>query len=713
MSRSDWYFLGFALTILEACFMWWLAFVVWRRSKREFLNCMYALTLFCLGIWITSGFVDKILDNPGATFTLWTYRWAYASTSLGLVFFFLFLLAFYLGRTPAMKIVLPTLALGLGMAAISVSSLVIQSASYDEGTLVIVYGPLNGLMTTLMLLFSAACLFLLTRKWLTSSGIDRARASVMLLGSALFISVALPLTIMLPLITGDNFYVDYAFLAAAIPVGFTGYAVIRLRVLDTRIILRRFGVFVIGISLLILPLLALLILFSNLHLSDFVQWAVFLAAFCLLAYLAPNLWHQVERFSSRFFFAGLYDELHLLDEISSTLSSRSEMRPGLLEAMQKIVPALGLRELGLILLEEAVGGRSLYLRVSPEEDGIDPNTAREEVPRLDWLANTNGTIITEEMRRWPRDAEEECIGRELDTLGLAACVPVSAAGRRLAYLMVGKKVNARALSSTDISLLEKAGDRLGFFFNNYALSSQLAAQLEELGAVYERLREADAFKTEIIQVASHEFRTPVTIINGFAQTMATNWDRLSDEQRMTFIGSITSSCHRLTRLTDQFFTLSRYRDSESSAIRIPVRISKVLEDLTGTLSPEDRDRVNLELERDELITTDPDHLLTILSNILENALRFSPSEQPVIIRTWSDSMNIFIRIQDFGKGMPSQDSDRIFEPFVRLEDVRYHSQGMGLGLHIVRVLSTLLGADIEIESVPGSGTSVTITLGLR
>lgn len=693
--------------------MWWFAFVVWRRSRHEFLNRMYALALFGLGLWATSGFADKILDNPGEAFTLWTYRWAYASSSLGLVFFFLFLLAFYLGRTPRWKTVLPLLTLGLGMFAISVSPLVVSSASYNEGTQVVKYGALSGLIAALLSVISIACMFLLARKWRTSSGIDRARASVMLLGSALFISIAFLLIIVLPLITGNNFYTDYAFLAAILPVGFTGYAVIRLRLLDTRIILRRFGVFVIGIVLLLLPLLALLILFSILHLSEFVQWTVFLAVFCILTYLSPNLWRQVERFASHFFFAGLYDELHLVDEISSILSARSEMRRGLLEAMLKIMPALGLRGLGLLLLEEDVSGKNLYLRVSPDQDGDDPDTAGEEAPQLDWLAKIDGIIITEEVRRWPRGAEEERIARDLDALDLAACVPVSAAGRRLAYLLVGKKVNARALSSSDISLLEKAGDRLGFFFNNYALSAQLAAQLEELVEVYEKLREADAFKSEIIQVASHEFRTPVTIINGFAQTLALNWDRLSKEQRTTFLGSITSSCQRLTRLTDQFFTLSRYRENESSIRRIPVRIRKVLDDLVSPLSPEDHGRVNLEVERDELMTTDPEHLLTILGNILENALRFSPAEQPVIIRTWSDSMNIFIRIQDFGKGMPMQDSDRVFEPFVRLEDVRYHSQGMGLGLHIVRVLSIQLGADIEIESIPGSGTSVAVTLGLR
>lgn len=693
--------------------MWWFAFVVWRRNRREFLNRMYALTLFCLGLWVTSGFIDKILGDPSSTFTVWTYRWAYASTSLGLTFFLLFLLAFYLGRTPSKRITLPLLTLGIGMLALSISPLVIRSASYYEGTQIVEFGPLNGLMAAVMLVIAIACLFLLTRKRQMSSGIDRARASVMLLGSGLFVPVALLLAVILPFLTGDNSYSDYAFLAAIIPVGFTGYAMIRLRLLDTRIILRRFGVFVIGTILLILPLAALLALFSTLHASDSVKWIVFLAAFCLLAYLAPNLWRQVERFASRFFFAGLYDELHLLDEISSLLSARSEMRRGLLEAMLKIIPALGLRGLGLILLEENLGGKDLYLRVSPDEDGDDPDTAGEEAPQLDWLAKMDGTVITEEVRRWPRDAEEERIGRELDALDLAACVPVSAVGRRLAYLMVGKKVNARALSSSDISLLEKAGDRLGFFFNNYALSAQLAAQLEELVGVYEKLREADAFKAEIIQVASHEFRTPVTIINGFAQTLAINWNRLSEEQRVTFLGSITSSCQRLTRLTDQFFTLSRFRENESSVRRIPVRIRKVLEDLMDPLSPEDRGRVNLEMEHDELITTDPEHLLTILGNVLENALRFSPFEQPVIIRTWIDSMNIFIRIQDFGKGMPSPDSDRIFEPFVRLEDVRYHSQGMGLGLHIVRVLSIQLGADIEIESVPDGGTSVTITLGLR
>ena len=76
-------------------------------------------------------------------------------------------------------------------------------------------------------------------------------------------------------------------------------------------------------------------------------------------------------------------------------------------------------------------------------------------------------------------------------------------------------------------------------------------------------------------------------------------------------------------------------------------------------------------------------------------------------------MYLYIRVEDQGKGMSEEEIGRAFDPFVRLEDTRHHAKGMGLGLHIVRVLSALLGVTVEVETRPGEGTAVTLTLNLR
>ena len=84
--------------------------------------------------------------------------------------------------------------------------------------------------------------------------------------------------------------------------------------------------------------------------------------------------------------------------------------------------------------------------------------------------------------------------------GLAACVPIRVSTERVGYCLVGEKVSNQALSSTDISLLEKSAERLGLFIYNYVLAAKLDAQLKELKEVYSELQEAYQFKSEIIEV---------------------------------------------------------------------------------------------------------------------------------------------------------------------------------------------------------------------
>ncbi len=77
------------------------------------------------------------------------------------------------------------------------------------------------------------------------------------------------------------------------------------------------------------------------------------------------------------------------------------------------------------------------------------------------------------------------------------------------------------------------------------------------------------------------------------------------------------------------------------------------------------------------IVSDPNHLQTMLENIVENALRFSPADQPVILKIWRDSTTNYIQVKDFGTGIPLEEREKVFEPFVRLESLTASSPGHG------------------------------------
>lgn len=715
MAKTDWYFIGFILTVIAAGLLWGLAVAVYRNNRKNYLNRTFALAIFFMGIWMLSGFSEKILNPPNDAFTLWTFRWAYFSGLMTAVLFFLFALGLYLDHPPKKELHYLVFSSGIAVALLSFSPYVVKSATYQDGVLSSRNGPLFAVAALLIVAYSIGGILLLYRKWANSAGIDRARISVVFFGLAAFFPFAAFSIFVLPLIAGNDFSTSYAYLAGIIPVVITSYAIIRLRLLDVRIILRRTSVFLIGSIVMAAPLILLIALFNTIKINRIAEDAILISIFILLILLAPSVLAYFRRLSSRLFFSELYDELQLLDVVSSRLTPPANLQSGLISALSEIVLPLGLENIGVVIPPGVINESCWRFKSAADTSKSDGNL-REQVDENyrfpAWLNSINNTVVTEELQRWPKELEDRRLGDNLDACELSACLPIKVLSAKVGYIVLGRKATKGALSATDISFLEKVSERLGLFIDNYALSAKLGTQLKELQQVYADLNEAYEFKSEIIQVTSHEFRTPITLVNGFALTLKEGWTRLEEEEKLSFLDNIVDGCDRITNLTDQFFRVSNFEEGRVSIDKMPVKTSLILRRLCASILPEEQERLIIEADPEMYLFSDPEHLNAILKNVVENALRFSPADQSIIIRAWRNSVHDYIQVQDFGDGIPSDELERIFEPFVRLESLAHHSRGMGLGLYIVRLLSSKLGIEVEIDCSDGNGTTVTLSIPL-
>lgn len=712
MYQKDWYFIGFVLTVIGACVIWVLALVVYRNNRKDYLHRVLAMSMVFMGLWLLSGFINEIPASPNHVFTLWTFRWAYASGLMTPTFFLLFALGLYLDRAPGKPYEFLVVLYGITGAALCLTPLVISSATYQNGVSKSLNGPLFPLIAVMILAAIVGSIYLITRKWYHSAGIDRARTSVVLYGIAIFLPVCVVTIFVLPAVFGNYISANYAFLAGLIPVGLTSYSVIRLRLLDTRIMLRKTSVFIIGTVVLSLPVILLFLLFRATHLSSAAQYVVLLLVFMTMIYFAQDVWTRIHKLSARLFFSELYDEHELLEDVSSKLAAQADPKTGLLTALSEVVRPLAIESLAIVVPPGVINDNCWDFDCGQNGNGEIIRAIDDNCHFMHWLAEVHDTVVTEELQRWPKRPEEAGLGNDMATAGYSACVPIALSKERIGYILIGKKVAGRALSATDIEFLEKASDHFGLYIDNYALSTKLGFQLEELQEVYGDLHKAYDFKSEIIQVASHEFRTPVTVINGFAQTLIANWDDFSDEERVDYMTSITGASRRLVNLTDKFLNISNLEGGDANFVKVPTKLSSIVQELCGSLHQEDLERLIIEGNSELHIVSDPKHLQVMLVNVVENAFRFSPADKPVILRIWSDSTTNYIQIQDFGMGIPLEEREKIFEPFVRLESLSHHSQGMGLGLHIVRLLSARLGVEVEIDCGLTGGTTVTLSFNL-
>jgi two-component system, OmpR family, sensor histidine kinase KdpD len=248
-----------------------------------------------------------------------------------------------------------------------------------------------------------------------------------------------------------------------------------------------------------------------------------------------------------------------------------------------------------------------------------------------------------------------------------------------------------------------------------ALASLLAValdreQLQREALAAEGLRSSDSVKTAILRAVSHDLRSPLTAIRVAAESLASPSVTLSEDDKARQLDTVRDESARLDRLVANLLDLSRLEAGTAVSQRELVAADELLSQALVEFGSDHRVRV--ELPRDPpLVEVDPVQVERVLVNLLENALRLSPAEADVVIRVFSASDEVVLRVIDKGPGIPASELDRIFEPFQQSTngDAR---RGTGLGLAIARGFAEANGGRIWAESRPGEGACFAVAFPL-
>lgn len=703
----------FVITVIETLAVLLLAVQVYRARPLAFLNRVFSAFLVFLSLWILCGYPHAVIQNPGRYFVTMEFRLAHCFASLAAGAFFLFCLTFYLGHKPRRAWINGVALAGAIMAFCSLSDLFIREVSYSSGTFHVVNGYAYTLFPLYMLAAGASSFFLIGLKRHKALSTDRARATYILLGFGIFFLLAFLLAVIVPNLAGTDTTSNYPFLLAIIPIIFTTYAILKHQLLDVRLAVRRSFAYILTLFLFGTPLVVLYAVFrARLSSYSSVEIVVSVITLALAVAFSPALLRWSNRLASRFLFAGLYDEIDLLHQVSTIFTSTVNVREGLAQATALACRKLGLSRLLAVIPDEVTKGQGTWISGTTwtgEEFKKIQFTSREPSP----LFGTVPAPVILENHRPPHRAEglEDAFVREMRVQGFRACFPLKSPKGSVGHLLVGDKINRTAFDPIDVDFLGQFAERAGLFVENYLLSAYLLTQFEELMDTKRKLEESDRFKTDIITVTSHELRTPLTILNGFAFMLRDHYERFSEEERKQYLAYITSSCERLSSILDQFLTVSYFQKGTVQADVEPIPLQELFEEIRSAFVPEQGKRIKSEVRPfDARVLTDHSYLSLMLRNLVENALRFSPDDMPVILRAEEKGEEVRVVVKDFGKGIDSPDVETIFEPFTRLEDTDKHQVGTGLGLYIVRLIADLLKIKVEVESDPGSGTTFSFRL---
>ena len=257
----------------------------------------------------------------------------------------------------------------------------------------------------------------------------------------------------------------------------------------------------------------------------------------------------------------------------------------------------------------------------------------------------------------------------------------------------------------DVRIPTGRPDELGDLSRSFAA---MAAQLAEL----------DRLKAEFVSVASHELKTPLSVIRGYTSLLRDGIYGPVSEQQQKTLGSIGDQTDRLNRLIQRLLDVSRFEAGGGRLELRPVPLRPFLAELADgfeVLAHQSEIDFAVEVDRSlpETALVDPDRLNEVLGNLLSNAFKFTPRGGQIRLRAGADADALRLEVEDTGVGIPADKLPKIFEKFFQVEnEAQPRSAGSGLGLAISQEIVVAHGGTITADSAPGKGTVFRIVLPL-
>ena len=227
-------------------------------------------------------------------------------------------------------------------------------------------------------------------------------------------------------------------------------------------------------------------------------------------------------------------------------------------------------------------------------------------------------------------------------------------------------------------------------------------------------KELEKRKDEFISMASHELKTPLTSFKGFLGLLQRRLTTQGDEQALHYVARMDAQVNRLTKLVNELLDLSKMQtgqlDYREERFEVDALVQEIVENVQGTTQTH---RLLLEGQIGAEVCGDRDRIGQVLMNLLNNAIKYSPQADTVLVRVAKDQNKALVCVQDFGIGIAKEHQHKIFERFYQVTDPEEKTYpGLGIGLYISYQIVKRHGGRMWVESKKGEGAAFQFTLPL-
>ena len=354
-----------------------------------------------------------------------------------------------------------------------------------------------------------------------------------------------------------------------------------------------------------------------------------------------------------------------------------------------------------IVLVEDGGARVIAAAGAAADTVFPPGTRRPVSGSLLEDVTRGGRVVYREDMSEVRYEEEE----EFVELGLRCrlAAPLFAGPRTVGMISLVRE-QPRSFTRDEVEFVSLLGRFLGSTVQNIRAYEAERTTVEEL-------RRLSALRADFVALVSHELRSPMAAVIGSAKTLRARWRELTPEQRDSFLGLIDHETNRLADLVADVLDTSRIESGQFSYSFTDVDLGELVqESAAAAQSGQDEITITLQVHRPlPPVRGDRDRLRQVLTNLLDNAVKYSPAGEKVEIEALAENGRISVEVRDRGPGIAPEQQALIFEKFGRVRGV-HAKPGTGLGLFIARSIAQAHGGSLEVRARDGRGAAFALEL---
>ena len=491
-----------------------------------------------------------------------------------------------------------------------------------------------------------------------------------------------------------------------IMLGFTAYSIIKHRLMDINIVLKKGTTLALLLLLIYVPSFLLIVFSQKLffgNISYLFSICVF-SVFLLVTILYDKIKPKTEKAVEQLLFRDRYDYRDTLGKFSKAMVTILDLKSLSKKIIETITQTMGVEKASLFLMNEERGGYYLLESKNLQIASFPPVLSKED-PLPQYLQKIKEIVVREELIKGMTIPEINDVVNTLTRLEAEVSIPLISKGQLIGMISLSNKLNKDIYSHEDIELL-------GTLANQTTIAIENARLYDDLKRSKSYIRRADRLASlgTLTAGLAHEIRNPLVAIKTFTQLLP---ERIDDEEfRNHFLNIASGEVDRISALVTELLEFARPSEPKFDL----EDINSILDGMILLISTETKSK-RIDILKDYAsdlspITVDREQMKQVFLNMLLNAIEATPEKGKIYVRTRSYTKPegepyIQIEFTDTGRGIQPEDLEDIFIPFFTKKE-----KGSGLGLSISNQIVQDHKGYIDVESQVNKGTSFFINLPL-